>query len=366
MTWTSPAPTPIVGDVMRACLRFTLNPAASEWPIDQPLEPADWHALTDIAHRERVLGPLQAAIEGGLPVSNDQATDAASQHRNAMSTAAALEAMLPGSLEPFLAAGIDVLVVKGLATTHAVYPRPELRQFGDIDLLVHPRDFAETVSVMRRHWKFHTPPIGPSAAAVQKVVTATIGDGFELDVHQSVAWGPRWLMITSELFARARTISIGDTRALVMDPAGLLLHAAVVLQQPQSRLSTVLDIAHILHQAEFDQQHFADLVGKTAAGLIVQQAFERTQSWLPTIDLKFPPRATGTAMSQGRESMQSFLMRRKQLAMLLSASVVERRELPRLLRDLAVPSREWVATSQHEGRVGHLRRLPGYLLFGED
>jgi len=367
MTWDSVPTSPAVRQVAQAVLAFTLESGSPlQWPISEPLASADWIELTNLAHRERILGPMQAAIEGNLPVTADQATDAANQHRNAMSTAAVLESILPACLEPFRNAGIEVLVVKGLATAHTVYTYPELRQFGDIDILVSPTDFTEVIKLIRRHWEFHTPPIGPTAAAVQKGVTATIDGGFQLDVHQSIAWGPPWLSATDDLFAHAREASIGATRARVLEPAGLLLHAAVTLAQPQSRLSTVLDIAHLLHQATFDATRFGELVAQTDASLIVEQAFDRTQSWIPEVELVRPGWSTGTARSRQRASLQSFLMPRKRLAMLLSAGRVGRGQRVQLLRDLALPSSEWLESSPWHSRLDHLRRLPGHLVFGED
>ena len=44
--------------------------------------------------------------------------------------------MLLRALEVLAAAGIPSRVLKGVALAHTAYPQPELRVFGDVDLLV--------------------------------------------------------------------------------------------------------------------------------------------------------------------------------------------------------------------------------------
>ncbi len=43
-------------------------------------------------------------------------------------------------LTAFAAAQIDLIVLKGAALAETVYPRPSLRRYGDLDVLVHPSD----------------------------------------------------------------------------------------------------------------------------------------------------------------------------------------------------------------------------------
>src|SRR6185503_4285201 len=51
-------------------------------------------------------------------------------------------------LDAFDIAGISVLVLKGAALAHLVYPAPGLRPMSDVDLLVHPEQAALSQSVL--------------------------------------------------------------------------------------------------------------------------------------------------------------------------------------------------------------------------
>lgn len=46
-------------------------------------------------------------------------------------------------LDQLVRAGLDFMVVKGLAVGHVVYPNPDLRSFNDLDLIVRERDWSD-------------------------------------------------------------------------------------------------------------------------------------------------------------------------------------------------------------------------------
>ena len=58
-----------------------------------------------------------------------------------MTRALVLEDLLLEVVEMLAAAGIEIRCIKGPAVAHLDYPAPELRSFGDIDLLVRSEHF---------------------------------------------------------------------------------------------------------------------------------------------------------------------------------------------------------------------------------
>jgi hypothetical protein len=60
-----------------------------------------------------------------------------------------LEHALGHLVATVVAEGIELIVLKGAALAYQLYPRPELRQYGDIDVLCRPQDYARLYQVLR-------------------------------------------------------------------------------------------------------------------------------------------------------------------------------------------------------------------------
>src|SRR5258708_1977530 len=57
---------------------------------------------------------------------------------------------LKSILKAITAANISVMILKGADISATTYPRPELRYFNDIDLMVQPADLAETIAILEQ------------------------------------------------------------------------------------------------------------------------------------------------------------------------------------------------------------------------
>ncbi len=114
------------------------------------------------------------------------------------------------------AAGIDHVVLKGFAFAHTLYPAPEIRTIGDLDILVRAADRDRLIALLAGEgYAFRALPRPPwgfiSTASYMPFVSA---DGAcNLDIHIHPDCWPAYRSLTTELvFAQARTVTIdGDS-----------------------------------------------------------------------------------------------------------------------------------------------------------
>ena len=113
-----------------------------------------WSTLADEAEYHGVtplIEPMIAALSRKRPeVVPDDVRQAfvalASRHRRA---AVAREKCVDQLLEAFVTVGIPIILLKGTALAHQIYPRPELRPMVDIDVLIDPTDTERVVAITR-------------------------------------------------------------------------------------------------------------------------------------------------------------------------------------------------------------------------
>ncbi len=108
------------------------------------------------------------------------------------------------------AAGVPVVALKGFASAFQLYPDPDLRVMGDLDLLVRPRDRDRLIALLAAEgYAFQATPTGPwgftSTASYQPFVSA---DGaVNLDIHVAPDCAPVPASLSTErVFAEARPL----------------------------------------------------------------------------------------------------------------------------------------------------------------
>ena len=113
-----------------------------------------WSALADEAEYHGVaplIEPMITALSrkraGAVPDDVRRAFVAlASRHRRA---AVAREKCIDQLLAAFAIVGIPIILLKGAALAHRIYPGPELRPMVDIDVLIDPADMERAVAITR-------------------------------------------------------------------------------------------------------------------------------------------------------------------------------------------------------------------------
>lgn len=251
--------------------------ATHPWPA-APLENGHWAGVLSTVTHQRITGLLaQAIADGAFPVTPEQADEADRAHRASMATAVLLERRLVRTAERFDAAGIEFRVLKGTAVAHLDFPDPALRSFGDNDLLVRSEQFDAAVAVLvaaGHHRKF--PEARPGFDRRFSKGSCLVGpDGYELDLHRTLAMGPFGVRIRiDDLWATPSTFTVGGRPFPAMAPEVRFVHACIhaVLGDNFMRLATLRDVLQLQRGPSFDGGRVREVSAGWEAGAVVAAA----------------------------------------------------------------------------------------------
>lgn len=214
--------------------------------LDQPGEPlnitdAVWAQLWPVVLHHRVEGFVNQAVAAGPVVVSEVAADQLRQRgrRIAMSQLA-LRAAAEKLGKQLGANGIEVRIVKGLATSALDWNRSAARRTSDVDVLIKPDQFDHACRLILETGARELKPGLPAHLIVER--TFRTDEGIALDIHHRLF---RFGTDTGNgLFDRADQLPNSSLRAL--SPEGRLVHAAghLLLSPPGHRqMSSLFDVA---------------------------------------------------------------------------------------------------------------------------
>jgi len=160
--------------------------------------------MFELARRHRVHLLLASSMTRAERARPDW-TDVARELRTAAALDAVRERQVQALLTALLAAGIDVLLLKGIALAYIVYPAPHLRPRADIDVMIRREAIDQTERVLAaRGWTRPTEREAELSAAQRHYVrSGPRGTLQHLDVH--------WKIANPQTFANA--LAFDDLRA---------------------------------------------------------------------------------------------------------------------------------------------------------
>ena len=275
-------------------------------------------------------------------------------------------------------ASLDVLVLKGAALAETVYPRPSLRRFGDLDVLIHAADasrartlleaqgytadpftwddFAEGRVCQANFFK-HT----PRGSVVVELHTALLNNA--LLGHVRAAQDGVW--------ARARAVRLTGEAARVLGPEDQLLHLCLHLaghyfHAPQS----LRDIAYVCAAQKIDWPLLVRLAREAQAA---PACFAGLLAAARLLDTPTPPSVLDAlAPRRGRRALETLALAR---AADLAGDRTDRLRGPLLwhllgspaarlaaLRHILFPTRPWLVRHYYhdlfDAVPDHLRPAP--------
>ncbi len=230
-------------------------------PDDQPLAGAEvadrigtipaalWEQLPDAATYHSVTPLVAPTIDilsrrnGSSPAERCRRTFVAlaSHHRH---LASVREACVDGLIRDFTSAGVPMLLLKGGALAHLIYPSPDVRSMMDLDILIDAADAPAAVKIAQGlGFVFSAPPTRYSGRMHHvPVAEANIG-GFRIlmDIHiDAMSPNQPYRLTMANLSAAPRTFSRGG------GPAGVTLGHS--------------DMLHHLTRHAFEPAHCVRLV----------------------------------------------------------------------------------------------------------
>ncbi len=252
----TPFPPPETAHLTRAIAAAGLVGAPADPFPTRPLDAGAWRNLVTSVQLNRVTGLLAAVVhDARLPSTAAQRDEVMQLHAEMMGICLRLESDLLEVTALLESAGVQTIVLKGPSFAHLDYERPDLRFFGDIDLLVRGEHFdsaSDTLvaSGFQRRFREVRPRFD---GRFGKGASFTGASGREVDVHRTFVMGPFGLQIQlGPLWdAGGQHFQLAGRRLRALDHEGRFLHAcyhaALGKQEPQ--LVPLRDLAGMLERA---------------------------------------------------------------------------------------------------------------------
>lgn len=126
-------------------------------------------------------------------------------------------------------AHLPVMVLKGADLASTIYPRPELRHYGDVDLMVKPADLAAVIAILERlgyhyHQEYRFETISKQRAAFVYVREVSLGF-LVFEIHISPHHNEFGIAFdTDSIWNRARPITVAGVAVQGMGLADLFLY----------------------------------------------------------------------------------------------------------------------------------------------
>ncbi|HEX3157658.1 MAG TPA: nucleotidyltransferase family protein [Gemmatimonadaceae bacterium] len=237
--------------------------------------PVEWERLVRLAQRERAAPALWRRLQAlgcpGMPATERERLRQLAQVGEFQ--ARQLEQRLHAALAALHAADVEVMLLKGAAVAHAVYPQFADRPMADVDLLVRPDQAAHAHAVLQAAgWT-----LGPRAAALGAAYDAhhhhlpPLSDavsGAGLDLHTELfAPGHPFALSAADMWRRGIPIWVGGQPARLPAAHDLLLHACLHFawshELRHGAWRAFHDVARLLAAGQVDSRAFADLAAES-------------------------------------------------------------------------------------------------------
>ena len=254
MRHTHPAMSPEAA-LLLCCARVVMDAASMERAQRLLQEDLDWHALLQTALHHGVMPLLYRNLQTLRPTTVPHA--ALEQLGHAFHTHAGRALFLTGALCQILAAleahQIVAIPFKGPVLAATVYGSPILRQFGDLDILVHKHDVLRARDLLlAQGYRPYTPMTDVQEAAhlhARYHYNVLRDDGqVMVEIHWAFArryWGVALDMAYVQ--ERCTTVSLVGTPLRTLAPEDLLLILTVHgAKHYWPRLGWICDVAEVL------------------------------------------------------------------------------------------------------------------------
>jgi hypothetical protein len=255
----------------------------------QPLDDSIWDAFLSRVEQQRLIGLLAAAIgDETFPVTDDQRKAVAELQTQVAIGTLILERLLLDVADRFDSEKLPFRTLKGSAVAHIDFPDPELRSFGDVDILVRPGDFGRVVEVLESMGgRRSVPELRPGFdRRFGKGAVIKMPAGLEIDLHRTFVAGALGMTIDLDsLFKRKTSFVLGDRELLALGPEERFIHACMnaALAREVSRHS-LRDVAQMVLNNRLDTNRVIRVAERWRCGAVVARAIELAWSTLDLAD----------------------------------------------------------------------------------
>lgn len=241
----------------------------------------DWDRVVALAQYHGVVQLLYEGLEAMARESDDEFTVPAAvltrlssivQEKRMRNLAFTTE--LQEIIESFEKRGVRAIPFKGPALSAAAYDDATVREYNDLDLLVHPEDIPAAADILEGRgyeWRGGTPRLDDAALLGGPVTKAIVheyemrGPEFDVELRWRVGDAERPFSIPfSELWARHDTVAVGgQPLPALAQPDRLLVLAFHGTKHRWYLLKWLCDFVAALEAAETDWPHILARAQKT-------------------------------------------------------------------------------------------------------
>jgi hypothetical protein len=262
-------------------------------PADAPvLKQSDWEHLLKLLTTHWIT-PLVYWKIAHLPASCHPPAEVMGALRGSFhaSNARRLQQLylLKKALSALAEVNIPVLVAKGCALAHTVYPNPAARPFDDIDVFIRPGHFLKARAALQ---KTGFKPLTPRFELLQEVLFEEKflykgKDGellLELHWYPHKSFGVKREIDIDELFKLSELVTADNVTFTALDRRDALLYAALhmVLHHTRDiRLSWIYDISMLAQQLTSEKE-WKQLLERSAAWgavIVLRRSLELAEVW---------------------------------------------------------------------------------------
>jgi hypothetical protein len=333
-------------------------------PLDGRLADGDADALIDALAPGRLLGPAADSLGAGhLLVGPAPSARLLQLHRQAMVVCLAVDRAVCRAVDVLDSDDIDHRVLKGVATAQLDHRRPELRQYGDGDLLVATDRFANAARALEAGgFRRLVPELRPGIdRRFGKSITFADEHGFQIDLHRSLSTGAFSSRTSFTVLPDAEELDICGVRLRALPRPARLVHTAahLLLRSGSAHLSTLQDLV-----AQTELLDDPDTARRVAADWGLETVLAEALAAATEVGLELPGRwrspddslsASSPARRELEEHRRAGGFGDRAGAQLAALSPVDRLVVGAAL---AWPSRLHLR-ARGLTRRGHLRRLVG-------
>jgi hypothetical protein len=207
-------------------------------------------------------------------------------------------------LQDFSDAGVEAIVLKGMALAEVVYRNLAVRPMGDLDLLIRSEDIPKAVGILsemgyaypdflREELEFNQGAL--SSYFHHEHLHKVSSPGFVVELHRFLII-PQYYRKHVSLdwfWESARVFSLGKTQALVLGPEAMTIHLCAHLCLHHPGFETLLgfqDIAEVVtgYGAEMDWSLLLDRARQCRLGMCLRHVFDRLEKeWQAPIPDRF-------------------------------------------------------------------------------
>jgi hypothetical protein len=280
---------------------YRLPGAAAGFP-DRPLPTDEWDALLGAVQRQWIWRLLGAAVsDGALAATGEQRAAASEGAARAAINDMRVEMQLVRTSKLLEAAGIEHRVLKGATTALRAYGHPELRSFGDVDILVPGHAFATAAMVLEEAGgarRFREARRGFDGR-FSKGASFTMPAGVAVDLHRTFVSGPYGFTVDLDgVWSRCDWVDVAGTSVPCLEIHDAAVHACMhaALGGWPPFLTSLRDVAEFLGSDRVDPRVLMARAAQWRVLAVVARAVTAARSVLGLGDLAL----SGWAMQEYR------------------------------------------------------------------